>query len=44
MQEVYSFVMKTKVEYPTDIGLLEDGVVGAIMEASKMAGIYSLTG
>ena len=39
-----SFVMKTKVEYPTDIGLLEDGVVGAIMEASKMAGAYSLTG
>jgi hypothetical protein len=39
-----SFVMKTKVEYPTDIGLLEDGVVGAIMEASKMAEIYSLTG
>ncbi len=37
-----SFVMKTKVEYPTDIGLLEDGVVGAIMEASKMAEIYSL--
>ena len=39
-----SFVMKTKVEYPTDIGLLEDGVVGAIMEASKMAETYSLTG
>ena len=39
-----SFVMKTKVEYPTDIGLLEDGVVGAIMESSKMAEAYSLTG
>jgi transposase, IS5 family len=39
-----SFVMKTKVEYPTDIGLLEDGVVGAIMGISKIAKTYSLTG
>ena len=35
--------MKTKVQYPTDIGLLEDDVVGAIMEANKMTGTYSLT-
>ena len=39
-----SFVMKTKVEYPTDIGLLEDGSVGAIMEISEIANSYSLSG
>jgi hypothetical protein len=39
-----SFVMKTKVEYPTDIGLLEDGSVGAIMEISEIAASYSLSG
>jgi IS5 family transposase len=39
-----SFVMKTKVEYPTDIGLLEDSLVGAIMEISEIANSYYLNG
>jgi IS5 family transposase len=32
-----SFVLKTKVEYPTDIGLLEDASTSAIRDITRMA-------
>ena len=39
-----SFVMKTKVEYPTDIGLLQGSSVSTIMEIYEIAHSYSLRG
>ena len=37
-----SFVYKTGVEYPTDIGLLEDSLIGAIKVASKLSSQYNV--
>ena len=39
-----SFVYKTGVEYPTDIGLLEDSLIGAINVASKLSSKYKVNG
>lgn len=39
-----SFVVKTNVEYPTDIGLLEDAIVTSIRDISEMANKYDLRG
>ena len=39
-----SFVFKTGVEYPTDIGLLEDSLIGAITGIGKLCSKYKLNG
>ena len=39
-----SFVYKTGVEYPTDIGLLEDSLIGAINVTSKLSSKYKVNG